>query len=141
MPGVRITNVSPSHSIRPYFKFTVLETLYFRHYEVGRAAVQPIHYAAQFDHLGIYGAVWLAQQPGVSLTAADNDGCQPIHAATLNGNLEMVRWLAQQPGVSLTTETDCGWQPTNCAVDAGHLMVVPTVAREAAWRVTHHRRQ
>ena len=53
-----------------------------------------------------YGAVWLAQQPGVSLTAADNDGCQPIHAATLNGNLEMVRWLAQQPGVSLTTDTD-----------------------------------
>ena len=40
--------------------------LHFRHYEVGRAAVQPIHYQtlpkAQFDHLGIYGAVagvWL----------------------------------------------------------------------------------
>ena len=82
--------------------------LYFWHYEVGRAAVQPIHYAAQFDHLGIYGAVWLAQQPGVSLTAADNDGCQPIHAATLNGNLEMVRWLAQQSGVSLTTEDNDG---------------------------------
>jgi hypothetical protein len=118
--------------------------LYFWHYEVGRAAVQPIHYAAQFDHLGIYGAVAGAaawRVPDRRSQRRYNDGCQPIHAATLNGNLEMVRWLAQQPGVSLTNETDCGWQPTHCAVDAGHLKVVPTVAREAAWRVAHHRRQ
>jgi ankyrin repeat protein len=51
---------------------------------------------------------WLAEQDGVSLTAEDNDGWQPIHCACENGHLELVKWLAEQDGVSLTAEDKNG---------------------------------
>jgi hypothetical protein len=64
-----------------------------------------------FGKLAIVAFDWLAEQDGVSLTAEDNDGRQPIHIACDNGHLELVKWLAEQDGVSLTAEDNDGWQP------------------------------
>ena len=47
---------------------------------------------------------------GESLTAANNTGAQPIHAAALKGHLAVVKWLHAQ-GVLLTAAGNTGAQP------------------------------
>jgi ankyrin repeat protein len=79
---------------------------------------------------------WLAEQDGVSLTAEDNDGWQPIHGACSNGHLEVVKWLAKQDGVSLMDQDQEDWQPIHYACDNGHLELVKWLADEGGVSLT-----
>jgi ankyrin repeat protein len=72
--------------------------------------------------------MWLAEQHGVSLTAATKVGSQPIHIACIRGQLEVVKWLAEQHGVSLMTENNDGLQPIHYACSNRHLKVVKWLA-------------
>ena len=55
---------------------------------------------------------------GESLSAADNDGKQPIHAAAQKGRLEVVKWLHKQ-GVLLSAATNVGIQPIHRTMQHG----------------------
>ena len=59
-------------------------------------------------HCSSRSSPWLEEQEGVSLTAKDDDGWQPIHVACFGGHLELVKWLAEQEGVSLAAKDNGG---------------------------------
>jgi hypothetical protein len=44
---------------------------------------------------------WLSEQDGVSLTARDLMGRQPIHRACSGAHLELVKWLLEHAGADM----------------------------------------
>ena len=70
---------------------------------------------------------------GESLSAADNDGRQPIHFAARDGRLSVVEWLHKQ-GVPLSAADNDGIQPIHYAAKEGHLEVVQFLCFHGAAR-------
>ena len=68
---------------------------------------------------------------GASVTAADDNGLQPLHNACVGGSLECARWLVSQ-GASVTAATNDGVQPLHHACANGHLECAQWLASQGA---------